>query len=148
MTKDPTEGKMAPKWEGPYKVVGCHQKGAYRPMTEIMERRALEEILYVILCFFSTILYSIKKISFQFISTIVEIARLPPSNDLKELWGDTQKRIHLHLFLGQPERVMERMQWEETPRLGVTKGITLRMPDSFPRTTRKGYGRISRQETS
>jgi hypothetical protein len=40
---------------------------------EIMERRALEEILYVILSFFSTILYSIKKISFQFISTIVEV---------------------------------------------------------------------------
>jgi transposase InsO family protein len=34
MTKDPTEGKMGPKWEGPYKVVGCHQKGAYRLMTE------------------------------------------------------------------------------------------------------------------
>jgi hypothetical protein len=35
MTKDPTEGKITPKWEGPYKVVGCHQKGAYRLMTEI-----------------------------------------------------------------------------------------------------------------
>jgi hypothetical protein len=34
MTKDPTEGKMTSKWEGPYKVVGCHQKGAYRLMTE------------------------------------------------------------------------------------------------------------------
>jgi hypothetical protein len=34
MTKDPTEGKMAPKWEGPYKVVGCHQKGACHLMTE------------------------------------------------------------------------------------------------------------------
>jgi len=34
MTKDPTEGKMGPKWEGPYKVVGCHRKGAYRLMTE------------------------------------------------------------------------------------------------------------------
>jgi hypothetical protein len=29
----------------------------------------------------------------------------------------------------------------ETPRLGVTKGIALRMPDSFPRMTRKGYGK-------
>jgi hypothetical protein len=34
MMKDPTEGKMGPKWEGPYKVVGCHQKWAYRLMTE------------------------------------------------------------------------------------------------------------------
>jgi hypothetical protein len=34
MTKDLTEGKMGPKWEGPYKVVGCHQKRAYRLMTE------------------------------------------------------------------------------------------------------------------
>jgi len=24
---------------------------------------------------------------------------------------------------------------EKTPRLGITKSITLRMPDSFPRTT-------------
>jgi hypothetical protein len=39
------------------------------------------------------------------------------------------------------KKVMERMQWEETPRLGVTKGIMLRMLDSFPRTTRKGYGK-------
>jgi hypothetical protein len=34
MTKDPTEGKITPKWEGPYKVVGCHQKGAYRLITQ------------------------------------------------------------------------------------------------------------------
>jgi hypothetical protein len=31
MTKDPTEGKMGPKWEGPYKVVGCHQKRGLPP---------------------------------------------------------------------------------------------------------------------
>jgi hypothetical protein len=29
MTKDPAEGKVAPKWEGPYRVVKCHKKGAY-----------------------------------------------------------------------------------------------------------------------
>jgi hypothetical protein len=34
MTKDPAEGKMGLGWEGPYKVIGCHQKGAYRLMTE------------------------------------------------------------------------------------------------------------------
>jgi hypothetical protein len=28
-TKDPAEGKLAPKWEGPYKVVGNHRPGAY-----------------------------------------------------------------------------------------------------------------------
>jgi hypothetical protein len=28
MTKDSAEGKLAPKWEGPYQVVRCHQKGA------------------------------------------------------------------------------------------------------------------------
>jgi hypothetical protein len=39
---------------------------------KIMECRALEEILHVILCFSPTILYSIKKVFFQFISTIVE----------------------------------------------------------------------------
>jgi hypothetical protein len=29
----------------------------------------------------------------------------------------------------------------ETPQLGVINGITLRMSDSFPRMTRKGYGK-------
>jgi hypothetical protein len=29
-TKDPAEGKLAPKWEGPYQVVKTHPKGAYR----------------------------------------------------------------------------------------------------------------------
>jgi uncharacterized protein (UPF0371 family) len=29
MTKDATEGKLAPKWEDPYQVVKCHEKGAY-----------------------------------------------------------------------------------------------------------------------
>jgi hypothetical protein len=28
-TKDPTEGKLAPSWEGPYKVVSCQRPGAY-----------------------------------------------------------------------------------------------------------------------
>jgi hypothetical protein len=27
--KDPAEGKLAPKWEGPYKVVGNHRPRAY-----------------------------------------------------------------------------------------------------------------------
>jgi hypothetical protein len=29
MTKDPAEGKLGPKWEGPYQVVKCHAKEAY-----------------------------------------------------------------------------------------------------------------------
>jgi hypothetical protein len=35
-------------------------------------------------------------------------------------------RIRSNPFLEQPERVMERIQWEETPRLGVSEGIRLR----------------------
>jgi hypothetical protein len=30
MTRDPAEGKFNAKWEGPYRVVKCHGKGAYR----------------------------------------------------------------------------------------------------------------------
>jgi len=30
MTRDPTEGKLAAKWEGPYRVIKCHEKGSYR----------------------------------------------------------------------------------------------------------------------
>jgi hypothetical protein len=30
MTRDSTEGMLAAKWEGPYRVIKCHEKGAYR----------------------------------------------------------------------------------------------------------------------
>jgi len=30
MTRDSAEGKLAAKWEGPYQVIKCHKKGAYR----------------------------------------------------------------------------------------------------------------------
>jgi hypothetical protein len=40
---------------------------------------------------------------------------------------DIQKRIRLNPFIGQPERVMDRIQWEETPWLGVSEGIRLRI---------------------
>lgn len=33
MTKDPAEGKLAAKWEGTYRVVKCHEKGAYHLAT-------------------------------------------------------------------------------------------------------------------
>jgi len=96
---------------------------------EIMERRALEEILYVILCFFSTNFIINKEDLFPTHFKNCGSLRngpTPPSNDSKELWGDTQKIIRPYPFLGQPERVMKMMQWEETPRLGVTKDIKLR----------------------
>ena len=28
-TKDPTQGKLDPNWEGPYRVVNCCRKGIY-----------------------------------------------------------------------------------------------------------------------
>jgi hypothetical protein len=28
-TRDPVEGKLAPNWEGPYKVIECRRPGAY-----------------------------------------------------------------------------------------------------------------------
>jgi hypothetical protein len=40
---------------------------------------------------------------------------------------DIQKRIRPNPFLRQPERVMERIQREETPRLGVSEKIRLRI---------------------
>jgi hypothetical protein len=35
MIKDPTDVKFAPKWEGPYQVVKCHEKWAYHLKSEI-----------------------------------------------------------------------------------------------------------------
>jgi hypothetical protein len=37
MTRDSTEGKLNAKWEGPYRVVKCHEKGTYR--LESQERK-------------------------------------------------------------------------------------------------------------
>ena len=28
-TKDPTQGKLGPHWEGPYKIINYHRKGTY-----------------------------------------------------------------------------------------------------------------------
>ena len=28
-TRDPSQGKLGPNWEGPYKIVDCHRKGTY-----------------------------------------------------------------------------------------------------------------------
>jgi hypothetical protein len=40
---------------------------------------------------------------------------------------DVQIRIRPNPFLGQPERVLERIQREETSQLGVSEGIRLRI---------------------
>jgi hypothetical protein len=41
---------------------------------------------------------------------------------LKDKTKDIQKRIRSNPFIGQPERVMERIQMVETSRLGVSEG--------------------------
>jgi hypothetical protein len=43
---------------------------------------------------------------------------------------DIPIRIRPIPFLEQPERVIERIQWEETPLLGVFEGIRLRIGPS------------------
>jgi hypothetical protein len=60
----------------------------------------------------------------------------------KDKVKDIPIRIRPNPFLGQPERVMERIQWEETPRLGVSEGIRLRIgPNPFLGQHEKGYGK-------
>jgi hypothetical protein len=51
---------------------------------------------------------------------------------------DIPIRIRPNPFLEQPKRVMERIQWE--PR-GFRRDKIKNGPKSFPRTTRKGYGK-------
>jgi hypothetical protein len=38
ITKEPTEGKLGEQWEGPYKVIQCHEKGAYHLIDTIGRR--------------------------------------------------------------------------------------------------------------
>jgi hypothetical protein len=60
---------------------------------------------------------------------------------------DIPIRIRPNPFLEQPERVMERIQWEETPRLGVSEGIRLRMgPNPFLERPEKVMERKQRQD--
>jgi hypothetical protein len=56
MTRDPAEGKLDAKWEGPYRVVKCHKKGAYRlesregkPVLRAWNAEHLKKVLHVIL---------------------------------------------------------------------------------------------------
>jgi len=62
--------------------------------------------------------------------------------------GDTEGRICPNPFLGQPERVMERIQWEETPRLGVSEGMRIRIrPIPFLGQPKRIMEMIQREET-
>jgi hypothetical protein len=66
---------------------------------------------------------------------------------------DIPIRILPNPFLEQPSKVMERIQWEETPRLGVSEGIRLRIGqgpfleqpervmERIPRRDRRSSGR-------
>jgi hypothetical protein len=61
---------------------------------------------------------------------------------------DIPIRIRPNPFLEQPERVMERIQWEETPRLGVSEGIRLRIgPGPFLERPERVMERIPRQQS-
>jgi hypothetical protein len=65
----------------------------------------------------------------------------------KDKVKDIPIRIHLNPFLGQPERVMERIQWEETPQLGVSEGIRLRIgPSPFLGRPERVMERIPRRD--
>jgi hypothetical protein len=72
----------------------------------------------------------------------------PPRTTRKSYGGDAQGRIHPNPFLGQPERVMERMQREETPRLGVSEGMRIRIrPIPFLGQPERVMEMIQREET-
>ena len=38
-TKDPAQGKLGPKWEGPYRIINYHRKGTYH--LETLDRQRL-----------------------------------------------------------------------------------------------------------
>ena len=38
--KDPTQGKLGPNWEGPYRVTSWHRKGTYH--LETLDKRKLQ----------------------------------------------------------------------------------------------------------
>jgi hypothetical protein len=45
-TKDPSQGKLGPNWEGPYKVIQYYRKDTYhKEASSPMERRASQEVL-------------------------------------------------------------------------------------------------------
>jgi hypothetical protein len=73
----------------------------------------------------------------------------PPRTTRKSYGGDAQGRICPNPFLKQPERVMERIQWEETPQLGVSEGMRIRIrPIPFLGQPESVMKMIQRVETS
>jgi hypothetical protein len=72
----------------------------------------------------------------------------PPQTTRKSYGGDAQRRIRPIPFLGQPERIMERMQREETPRLKVSEGMRIRIcPIPFLGQPERVIEMIQREET-
>jgi hypothetical protein len=67
----------------------------------------------------------------------------------RKSYGDAQGRICPNPFLEQPERVMARIQWEETSRLGVFEGMRTRIRlIPFLEQPERVMERIQRVETS
>jgi len=72
-----------------------------------------------------------------------------PRTTQKSYGGDAQGRIHPNPFLEQPERVMARIQWEETFPKDKTKDIQKRIcPNSFLEQPERVMEKIKRVETS
>jgi hypothetical protein len=83
---------------------------------------------------------------------MIKLHQLPsdssPRTTRKSYGGDAQERIRPNPFLEQPERVMARIQWEETPRLGVSRGMRTRIhPIPFLEQPERVMERIQRVET-
>jgi hypothetical protein len=84
---------------------------------------------------------------------MIKLHQCPPESSprttRKSYGGDAQGRIRPNPFLEQPERVMERSQWEETPRLGVSEGMRTRIrPIPFLEQPERVMKMIQRVETS
>jgi hypothetical protein len=84
---------------------------------------------------------------------MIKLHQHPPDSSpratRKSYGGDAQGRIPPNPFLGQPERVMEMIQWEETPWLGVSEGMRIRIhPNPFLGQPEKVMERIQWVETS
>jgi len=72
-----------------------------------------------------------------------------PRTTRKSYGGDAQGRIRLNPFLEQPERVMARIQWEETSLLEVSEGMRTRIRlNPFLEQPERVMERIQRVETS
>jgi hypothetical protein len=73
----------------------------------------------------------------------------PPRTTRESYGGDAQGRICPIPFLGQPERVMERIQRDETPRLGVSGQMRTRIRSiPFLGQPERVMEMIQREETS